>query len=750
MGYNSKQIKVEPLERSRKNPYNKDIIFDPEGQRNHPGSITKIPGNVISTEGYGYIPLYVVPNVGDPKMIYPNTGDYTFPGATSVTEYPQLDEMRYGGLKKGRKTSKNIFTSINDVMRRNETLYGKPGKRFYDPNYKEQGGPMNNDDFYIQHQDANRLRNDTPINFMPGPYEYGGEYKDGGNWIQNANLEKGRCTPGSPNYDCPKGSPQWNLAQTFKKYHGFRQEGGSIITPLAENPLQNFYNALDKYKTINPLDGKSANDVKSFIGKDIAPALKNYQKQLNDSLRTKYKMAPDAPITNQYLSPEEADTAVGGKYKDYMADFDAYQAYRAKTPQMPQRTVEGNTNEDPAIYGQRHVNLFNPYTIPKQVAGGEPCYDCDQQNMMGVGGSPFNYGAFPAMAYGGDIKNMINNIAKKQFGGTDAVGNAGPAPSIDSITGEKKNFFNNYIRNNVSKAMAEELHQEMMNQHMMPNGSMMSNFQMQTGGPTPPYAPGQTPPQVPKTPEGWGCSDQDKSTIGNPCYDANFANAQQNKGFDYSSREGSFNAQGNKTADPYGKVPTVDPYFASENPQSGFDNVNVQPNTPTFQLDNQDAPQVDQENQIEMDPDQMRTDQPAPTPEITSPQGPGASFTASFSGTDMADKIIGGMNFVSGFLENRDRRRQEKKNAWRFSGDANFQPMPEQSNSRGDYDPNSGMFRPNQYVPVQYAGTNYGNIGSNMYAQYGGSGFNQGDEVYMTDDEVQNYLKAGGQVQFLD
>jgi hypothetical protein len=43
-------------------------------------------------------------------------------------------------------------------------------------------------------------------------------YAEGGskNWIQKAVKRPGRCTPGSPNYDCPKGSPQWNLAQRFK------------------------------------------------------------------------------------------------------------------------------------------------------------------------------------------------------------------------------------------------------------------------------------------------------------------------------------------------------------------------------------------------------------------------------------------------------------------------------------------------------------------------------------------------------
>ena len=36
------------------------------------------------------------------------------------------------------------------------------------------------------------------------------------NWIPK-DLEKGRCTP-APNPDCPVGSPQYNLAMTFKEH----------------------------------------------------------------------------------------------------------------------------------------------------------------------------------------------------------------------------------------------------------------------------------------------------------------------------------------------------------------------------------------------------------------------------------------------------------------------------------------------------------------------------------------------------
>jgi hypothetical protein len=37
-----------------------------------------------------------------------------------------------------------------------------------------------------------------------------------GKWISKAVKHPGRCTP-APNPDCPKGSPQYNLAMRFKK-----------------------------------------------------------------------------------------------------------------------------------------------------------------------------------------------------------------------------------------------------------------------------------------------------------------------------------------------------------------------------------------------------------------------------------------------------------------------------------------------------------------------------------------------------
>lgn len=64
-----------------------------------------------------------------------------------------------------------------------------------------------------------------------------GEMKKGG-WIPK-HMHKGRCTPlGKPG--CPKGSPQYNLAKTFKKHHGFHKKalGGTVGEEMDVSPEQ--------------------------------------------------------------------------------------------------------------------------------------------------------------------------------------------------------------------------------------------------------------------------------------------------------------------------------------------------------------------------------------------------------------------------------------------------------------------------------------------------------------------------------
>jgi len=95
------------------------IIKDDRGQWDHPGEITEISGDTMATHGYGNIPLYVVPDVGEARMVYPNTGTHTFPGATKFTEYPKGKKAQ-NGLRQEQKGLQNLDNLTNF------TNYNKP------------------------------------------------------------------------------------------------------------------------------------------------------------------------------------------------------------------------------------------------------------------------------------------------------------------------------------------------------------------------------------------------------------------------------------------------------------------------------------------------------------------------------------------------------------------------------------------------------------------------------------------------
>ena len=106
MGYNSKEIKVQPTEQKKTNPYRKDVIVDPAGQWKYPGQVTKIPSNQITMQGVPY-PVLGVDNLGNKQMMMPGA-HYTFPG-DNVTEYPQMQHAQQGASVTGYNEEANYM-----------------------------------------------------------------------------------------------------------------------------------------------------------------------------------------------------------------------------------------------------------------------------------------------------------------------------------------------------------------------------------------------------------------------------------------------------------------------------------------------------------------------------------------------------------------------------------------------------------------------------------------------------------------
>jgi len=110
-------------------------------------------------------------------------------------------------------------------------------------------------------------------------------------------------------------------------------------------------------------------------------------------------------------------------------------------------------------------------------------------------------------------------------------------------------------------------------------------------------------------------------------------------------------------------------------------------------------------------------------------QGNSFSQFLGNNGKQIGEGIIAGETLTTSFLNQADQNNQLKKLRQKTDADSIFTPV---GSSRGDYDVNSGMLRPNKYVPVQ------------------NQGYKEGGEYMMSDDDIKRIIEAGGEIEYLD
>ena len=137
MSYNSKQLKVQSSAKKLPKPKDVDYISkmgyrDDSPFRDNPYNDIYTPNGIIDMSQTG-IPLFA-----NGQYLPPYSGMHDM-GTENVREIPVAKKGGQKGLKKF--TSKNIQTSLNDIMQRNTTLFGSSGKKRYKPdlNYKYGG-----------------------------------------------------------------------------------------------------------------------------------------------------------------------------------------------------------------------------------------------------------------------------------------------------------------------------------------------------------------------------------------------------------------------------------------------------------------------------------------------------------------------------------------------------------------------------------------------------------------------------------
>jgi hypothetical protein len=95
---------------------------------------------------------------------------------------------------------------------------------------------------------------------------------------------------------------------------------------------------------------------------------------------------------------------------------------------------------------------------------------------------------------------------------------------------------------------------------------------------------------------------------------------------------------------------------------------------------------------------------------------------------------LAGAKGLTRFLNTRDERKREKELAQSLTSDSVYGSRS--ARDQGTYDPNSGLFRPNE-------------MGANVVSKYGGTPFKEGGTTYMSAAQVKKFLEEGGELEFV-
>jgi hypothetical protein len=110
------------------------------------------------------------------------------------------------------------------------------------------------------------------------------------------------------------------------------------------------------------------------------------------------------------------------------------------------------------------------------------------------------------------------------------------------------------------------------------------------------------------------------------------------------------------------------------------------------------------------------------------------------NGPLLNDKINRGVNFASGILEKLSAGKANKDMYDRYNADELY--AVNQDKDRGTYDTNSGLFRPDEMGFTGVAA-----LGG--YMQEGGGYYEEGGDTYMSEEEIQQFLADGGELEFI-
>lgn len=120
-------------------------------------------------------------------------------------------------------------------------------------------------------------------------------------------------------------------------------------------------------------------------------------------------------------------------------------------------------------------------------------------------------------------------------------------------------------------------------------------------------------------------------------------------------------------------------------------------------------------------------------------------YGPSLTGPAAASTVIAGVNTAASLFEKRDDKAFKEKMKQMTLADNAFVNSPINTQSRGDYDPNSGMFRINQHVPLRWNGYRFKQDGGETDLPLAKDGFNMKAGLYGTNGNRQFSLPMNTQ-----
>lgn len=450
---------------------------------------------------------------------------------------------RGGGLKRGPKgyTSKNIKTSINEItMKRNELIFGPHGRKYFKPFL--QGGENHSNEQSMKKINSNEVafpQQPTAAQFynrgfVPnspvGFYQVGGEmtyaFPTNGGPIDKPQgpLDYNRWLALPPfakeAYDMQYAAPmppaslssfympqpgdlpgeQWNVNHIYgPDIAGYNPDGTPIYRQVSQSPTgrtpgtivygrtvprQEFVSGFEEEVPVKQKKGYSANTAAM-------------QKELN-------AVGANLIVDGIWGPKTQAayDKYMGKKAIPEREQFDMDQPHHRRQ-QGGQMKFGGLPEAFPQQPDAMHFFSGFPWQ-PHYKQGGVPCYNCGGQH-MDMGGSPFNYGYFPATQYGGGVgipeadtnmlemykkggnwlKGAVNPAHKgyctpmtkptctghrkafakmmKEKHGFHKKAEGGEAPqgfTMDNVLDSNKAYFKNYIAGNTMNALHDEVANE--------------------------------------------------------------------------------------------------------------------------------------------------------------------------------------------------------------------------------------------------------------------------------------------------